>query len=70
MPGTIIALDAARQHTGHAGAALVVVEAMKMEHVLAAPIDGAVNCLSVGQQVAVDQLLLTVHPDTIEGTQE
>jgi acetyl-CoA/propionyl-CoA carboxylase biotin carboxyl carrier protein len=44
------------------GTPLVVVEAMKMEHTLAAPLDGTVGevLVRVGQQVAVDELLVTV----------
>jgi biotin carboxyl carrier protein len=41
---------------------LVVVEAMKMEHALAAPHDGRVDSVAVrvGDQVSVGQLLVSV----------
>jgi acetyl-CoA/propionyl-CoA carboxylase biotin carboxyl carrier protein len=37
---------------------------MKMEHTLSAPLDGTVEevLVRVGQQVAVDELLVTVLP--------
>jgi acetyl-CoA/propionyl-CoA carboxylase biotin carboxyl carrier protein len=46
------------------GQPLVVVEAMKMEHTLTAPLDGTVGDMAVrvGQQVKVDELLATVIP--------
>ena len=47
-----------------AGTPLLVVEAMKMEHVLTAPIDGTVTELAVttGQQVRLDETLAVVTP--------
>jgi acetyl-CoA/propionyl-CoA carboxylase biotin carboxyl carrier protein len=42
-----------------------VVEAMKMEHSLTAPVDGVVDILvAPGDQVMVDQLLARVTPHT------
>ncbi len=66
MPGTVLAVHVEPQQAVTKAAPLVVVEAMKMEHVLVAPIDGVTSdfALKVGQLVAVDQLLLTIHPDT------
>lgn len=44
---------------------MVVVEAMKMEHTLSAPIGGVVEVLvAVGDQVKVDQPLARVSPAT------
>jgi acetyl-CoA/propionyl-CoA carboxylase biotin carboxyl carrier protein len=41
---------------------------MKMEHTLTAPITGQVEVLfSVGDQVAVDQVLARVVPDEVDG---
>ncbi|QCQ92206.1 acetyl/propionyl/methylcrotonyl-CoA carboxylase subunit alpha [Rhodococcus sp. SGAir0479] len=63
MPGTVIAVAAASGDTVAAGTAVVVVEAMKMEHTLSAPIGGIVEVLvAVGDQVKVDQPLARVDP--------
>jgi acetyl-CoA/propionyl-CoA carboxylase biotin carboxyl carrier protein len=64
MPGTVLAVRVGEGETVAAGHPLLVVEAMKMEHTIAAPHDGVVRELSVhtGQQVVVDQLLVTVEP--------
>ncbi|PQM47717.1 Acetyl-/propionyl-coenzyme A carboxylase alpha chain [Mycobacterium talmoniae] len=46
---------------------MVVVEAMKMEHTLTAPISGRVDVLvSVGDQVTVDQVLARLVPENAE----
>jgi acetyl-CoA/propionyl-CoA carboxylase biotin carboxyl carrier protein len=62
MPGSVIAVHVLQGETVSKGTPLVVVEAMKMEHTLAAPLDGTVGevLVRVGQQVAVDELLVTV----------
>jgi acetyl-CoA/propionyl-CoA carboxylase biotin carboxyl carrier protein len=64
MPGTVLAVSVAEGDTVVAGQPLLVIEAMKMEHTIAAPTDGVVSALAVreGQQVAVDQPLATVSP--------
>jgi acetyl-CoA/propionyl-CoA carboxylase biotin carboxyl carrier protein len=64
MPGTVIAVHAEAGAPVTKGQPLVVVEAMKMEHTLTAPLDGSVGELlvRVGQQVRVDELLATVVP--------
>jgi acetyl-CoA/propionyl-CoA carboxylase, biotin carboxylase, biotin carboxyl carrier protein len=64
MPGTVTVVRVAPGERVVAGAALVVVEAMKMEHVLAAPVDGVVTEVRVrpGQAVALDEPLATVEP--------
>jgi 3-methylcrotonyl-CoA carboxylase alpha subunit len=63
MPGTVLAVYAAPGDTVRAGQALVTVEAMKMEHVVVAPLDGTVSEILVkaGQSVALDQPLAVVH---------
>ncbi|MCD5419680.1 acetyl/propionyl/methylcrotonyl-CoA carboxylase subunit alpha [Rhodococcus pyridinivorans] len=69
MPGAVIAVSVAPGDTVTAGQTLVVVEAMKMEHSLTAPIDGTVELFAAaGEQVKVDQLLvrITPHADTEE----
>jgi acetyl-CoA/propionyl-CoA carboxylase biotin carboxyl carrier protein len=64
MPGAVIAVHAEAGATVTKGQPLVVVEAMKMEHTLTAPMDGTVGevLVRVGQQVKVDELLATVTP--------
>ncbi len=53
MPGKIVAVKAAAGAKVARGAALVVLEAMKMEHTIAAPADGVVEavCFAAGEQV-------------------
>ena len=63
MPGSIIAVQIAHGEQVTAGQALVLVEAMKMEHTLLAPYDGtALLHVRLGEQVVVDQLLVQVTP--------
>jgi acetyl-CoA/propionyl-CoA carboxylase biotin carboxyl carrier protein len=64
MPGTVLVVKAALGDEVTAGAPLVVVEAMKMEHTVTAPVDGVVTELHVraGQQVALNQPLAVVTP--------
>ena len=62
MPGKVIALHVAAGEAVKAGQALAVMEAMKMEHTLAAPRDGVVAELlcAVGDQVGEGAELLTL----------
>jgi acetyl-CoA/propionyl-CoA carboxylase, biotin carboxylase, biotin carboxyl carrier protein len=64
MPGTVLSVAVAEGATVTAGQPLLVIEAMKMEHTIAAPFDGVVTELAVrtAHQVAVDQPLVTVMP--------
>jgi 3-methylcrotonyl-CoA carboxylase alpha subunit len=64
MPGTVLVVKVAAGDTVRAGTPLLVVEAMKMEHTVTAPIDGVVSELPVraGQQVALDETLAVVTP--------
>ncbi|TFW24529.1 acetyl-CoA carboxylase biotin carboxylase subunit [Duganella callida] len=54
MPGKVVAVLAAKGQEVKRGAALVIMEAMKMEHTIAAPHDGVVDEIlyNVGDQVA------------------
>ena len=65
MPGTVTVVEVAEGQRVAAGDRLVVVEAMKMEHVLTAPVDGVVRELraAAGAAVARDAVLLTVDPE-------
>jgi acetyl-CoA/propionyl-CoA carboxylase biotin carboxyl carrier protein len=60
MPGTVTVVDVAEGQQVTAGTRLLVVEAMKMEHQLSAPIDGVVRALraSPGRTVERDEVLL------------
>ena len=61
MPGAVIDVRAADGAEVTAGTPVVVVEAMKMEHVLTAPADGIVHLKTqVGAQVALDEVLATI----------
>ncbi|HEU0104491.1 MAG TPA: biotin carboxylase N-terminal domain-containing protein [Mycobacteriales bacterium] len=64
MPGTVVAVHVSTGSAVVAGAALLAVEAMKMEHVLRAPLAGTVEvAVRVGDQVVVDQVVATVHAE-------
>jgi acetyl-CoA/propionyl-CoA carboxylase biotin carboxyl carrier protein len=64
MPGTVLMVKVTQGEAVTAGAPLLVVEAMKMEHTVVAPVDGEVGELFVqaGQQVALDETLAVVTP--------
>jgi 3-methylcrotonyl-CoA carboxylase alpha subunit len=68
MPGKVIAVDVSEGQAVTAGQRLMVLEAMKMEHALAAPFDGVVEGLAVsaGSQVQVEAVLAKVVPSTSE----
>ncbi|MEU6995491.1 biotin/lipoyl-containing protein, partial [Streptomyces sp. NPDC046465] len=65
MPGTVTVVKVSPGDTVTAGQSLLVVEAMKMEHVLTAPHTGTVTELDVtpGTTVAMDQILAVVTPE-------
>ncbi len=65
MPGTVTVVEVADGQRVSAGQRLVAVEAMKMEHVLTAPVDGTVRELRArpGAAVAKDAVLLVVEAD-------
>ncbi|WP_130798923.1 acetyl/propionyl/methylcrotonyl-CoA carboxylase subunit alpha [Streptomyces otsuchiensis] len=69
MPGTVTLVKAAVGDRVTAGQALLIVEAMKMEHVISAPHDGTVTELDVraGTTVAMDQVLAVVDPHPAPG---
>ena len=65
MPGTVTAVPVARGERVRAGQALVVLEAMKMEHQVSAPHDGTVTEVScaVGSHVRLREVLAVVAPE-------
>ncbi|WP_336052382.1 acetyl-CoA carboxylase biotin carboxylase subunit [Streptomyces sp. CA2R101] len=64
MPGTVTVVKVAVGDEVAAGQGLLVVEAMKMEHVISAPHAGTVTELDVtaGSTVAMDQILAVIAP--------
>ena len=69
MPGAVLAVEVtAGQHLA-AGATMVVVEAMKMEHPVVAPAAGTVTAVHVAVGDAVDggATLLDFEPDAVDG---
>jgi acetyl-CoA/propionyl-CoA carboxylase, biotin carboxylase, biotin carboxyl carrier protein len=64
MPGTVTVVKVAVGDEVSAGQSLLVVEAMKMEHVISAPHAGTVAELDVapGTTVAMDQVLAVITP--------
>ncbi|MCU1603729.1 MAG: Carbamoyl-phosphate synthase chain ATP-binding protein [Modestobacter sp.] len=64
MPGTVTVVQVSLGDSVEAGTPLLVVEAMKMEHVLAAPIAGTVTELGVtaGRPVRLDERVAVVTP--------
>ncbi|WP_099038802.1 acetyl/propionyl/methylcrotonyl-CoA carboxylase subunit alpha [Mycobacterium neglectum] len=61
MPGSVVAVGVSDGQRVEAGAVVVTVEAMKMEHALTAPGDGVVELLvAVGDQVKVGQPLARI----------
>ncbi|MFF7964554.1 acetyl-CoA carboxylase biotin carboxylase subunit [Streptomyces sp. NPDC007903] len=64
MPGTVTVVKVAVGDEVEAGQSLLVVEAMKMEHVVSAPHAGTVAELDVtpGSTVAMDQVLAVIAP--------
>ncbi|BBY04902.1 acetyl-CoA carboxylase biotin carboxylase subunit [Mycobacterium noviomagense] len=65
MPGTVVAVSVEDKADVAAGTVVVTVEAMKMEHALASPVDGVVDLLvGVGDQVKVGQPLARITANT------
>jgi pyruvate/2-oxoglutarate dehydrogenase complex dihydrolipoamide acyltransferase (E2) component len=68
MPGTVVRVETEQGATVVAGQRLVVLEAMKMEHQVAAPAAGVVAELNVreGQQVEAGAVLAVITDETAE----
>jgi len=65
MPGNVIRLGAAVGDRVSAGQPVLWLEAMKMEHTIAAPVAGVLSALNVevGRQVELGEVLAVVDPD-------
>lgn len=65
MPGKVLSLNVAEGDTVTKGQKLLVLEAMKMEHALAAPRDGVIASVSIaaGDQVGEGDALVTMAED-------
>ncbi|TAM72270.1 biotin carboxylase N-terminal domain-containing protein [Mycobacterium sp.] len=65
MPGSVVRIEVTEGGTVSAGAPIIVLEAMKMEHTVHAPTDGIVASIPVaaGDQVDSGQVLAVVHGD-------
>ncbi|MFP5372775.1 MAG: biotin/lipoyl-containing protein, partial [Actinomycetes bacterium] len=72
MPGTVTVVQVSVGDEVAAGTPLLVVEAMKMEHVLTAPVAGTVTELGVtaGQTVGLDERVALVTPAPAPDSQE
>jgi propionyl-CoA carboxylase alpha chain len=69
MPGVVVRVDVAAGDRVTRGQSLLVLEAMKMEHTVAAPIDGTVSDINARVGVAVDAgAVLVVIDDAEEAT--
>ena len=69
LQGTVISISVAAGHTVRAGQALMIMEAMKMEHVIAAEASGVVRLLNVaaGDTVYEGHPLAFIEESEIEG---
>jgi propionyl-CoA carboxylase alpha chain len=69
MPGTVVAVRVEKGEVVEAGAPVLVLEAMKMQHTVAAPYAGTVTEMSVrtGDQVAAGEVLAVVAGEGEEG---
>jgi propionyl-CoA carboxylase alpha chain len=69
MPGSVIAVHAAVGDEVTEGQPILVMEAMKMQHTIAAPYAGTITELSTqpGQQVEAGTVLAVVTPDESQG---
>jgi 3-methylcrotonyl-CoA carboxylase alpha subunit len=65
MPGTVLTVHVTAGERVTAGQPVLVVEAMKMEHTVTAPVDGVIAELTAkpGQQVTMDETLAVIGPE-------
>ena len=62
MPGTILKVLVSNGQAVKAGDAIIVLEAMKMENEISAPVDGTVTsvCVNTGDSVDAGKVLATI----------
>jgi acetyl-CoA/propionyl-CoA carboxylase biotin carboxyl carrier protein len=66
MPGSVVAVNVIDGDQVEAGAVVIAVEAMKMEHSLRTPVAGVVTLLvAVGEQVKLGQALANVNTEGV-----
>ncbi|TQN32136.1 acetyl-CoA/propionyl-CoA carboxylase biotin carboxyl carrier protein [Haloactinospora alba] len=72
MPGTVLSVPVSQGENVAAGSPVVIVEAMKMEHTVTAPIAGVVSRVDVvpGRSVSMDAEMATITPPETSGTGE
>ena len=64
MPGTVVSVAVASGDAVVAGQPLLALEAMKMEHLLIAPLDGVVTLsVGIGDQVRLNQVVARIQAD-------
>ncbi len=66
MHGQLVSVDVALNQSVEQGQRLAILEAMKMQHEIIAPVAGVVTeiALAAGTQVAASEWLMTITPDT------
>jgi propionyl-CoA carboxylase alpha chain len=66
MPGTVVSVAVEAGQQVRAGQSVLVLEAMKMQHTVSAPVAGTVTRLDVrpGAQVAAGEVLAVVEETT------
>jgi acetyl-CoA carboxylase carboxyltransferase component len=69
LQGTVVSIDVADGDVVRAGQQLVVLESMKMEHVVAAEWSGTVTgvAVAVGQTVMPGEVLVSIEPGRVDG---
>ena len=71
MPGSVVAVSVEENGEVSAGATVLVLEAMKMQHTISAPTDGVVTDLvTVGAQVAAGDVLAVVSTGVNEESED
>src|SRR5699024_7883808 len=69
LAGTVVTVDAEQGQEVIAGTSLAVIEAMKMEHLVLAPVTGVVTAVRTrsGETTAPGDLLMTILPSADPG---